>query len=245
MIASAAAFLPDAPELVRARALIRQITEMGVSKYNTGAHGEIAAPPGHHVVLVAGQVEDDASVLRGAGEVRGNLGLLEAARAANPGAWLVYKPHPDVEAGLRAGSLGADDCARLADHIACDASPGAALAVADEVWTMTSLIGFEALVRGRKVVCLGAPFYAGWGLTEDLGPVPAARRVARPGLDGLVWAALIAYPSYHDPVTGLPCPAEVAVDRLAARRGFPRGPGRRLLSKMQEVMAGAGHIFWR
>ena len=32
---------------------------------------------------------------------------------------------------------------------------------------MTSLTGFDALLRGKRVVTYGQPFYAGWGLTED------------------------------------------------------------------------------
>jgi capsular polysaccharide export protein len=75
------------------------------------------------------------------------------------------------------------------------------------------------------VTTLGAPFYAGWGLTTDLGEVPARRR-ARPSLAALVHATLIAYPRYHDPVTGLPCPVEVAVDRLADGVPTARGRGR-------------------
>jgi capsular polysaccharide export protein len=56
-------------------------------------------------VLVVGQVEDDASIRLGAGVVRTNLGLLTAAAHANPGARIIYKPHPDVEAGLRPGTI--------------------------------------------------------------------------------------------------------------------------------------------
>ena len=79
----------------------------------------------------------------------------------------------------------------------------------DEVHVNTSLAGFEALLRGKAVTTYGVPFYAGWGLTRDLGPVPA-RRTAKRSIDELVAAALLIYPRYLDPVTGLPCPAEVA-----------------------------------
>ena len=48
----------------------------------------------------------------------------------------------------------------------------------DEVHVNSSLAGFEALLRGTKVSTYGVPFYAGWGLTEDHGPIPA-RRTAR------------------------------------------------------------------
>ncbi len=89
---------------------------------------------------------------------------------------------------------------------------------------ISSLAGFEALLRGRRVVAWGRPFYAGWGLTEDRDPPP--RRGRRLGLDALVAAALILYPRYLDPVTGLPCPPEVLPERLAdpALRPPPRRP---------------------
>jgi len=85
----------------------------------------------------------------------------------------------------------------------------------DEVHVNTSLTGFEALLRHKPVTTYGVPFYAGWGLTTDLGPVPSRRNATRT-LDELVAAALLLYPRYLDPLTGLPCPAEVVVGRLGA-----------------------------
>nr|WP_217482747.1 capsular polysaccharide biosynthesis protein [Sulfitobacter maritimus] len=226
---------PD--QSARARSLIDALTNAGVSKYNLGGDAP-DLPPGRRV-LVPGQVEDDASILTGAGEVRSNAALLAAARAANPDAVILYKPHPDVEAGLRKGVTGACD----ADQVLSHADPMALLSQVDAVWTMTSLLGFEALLRRVPVVTLGAPFYAGWGLTEDHGDVPPRRR-ARVTLEGLVHAALIDYPRYRDPVTGLPCPVEVVVERLA-NGTLPRaGLGNRLLSKLQGLFASQSHL-WR
>ncbi|MGD9863187.1 MAG: capsular polysaccharide biosynthesis protein [Pseudodonghicola sp.] len=223
---------------LRAERLVAALTVAGLSKYNLGG-ARPDLPPGHRI-LVPGQVEDDASIRTGAGEIRSNLDLLRAARAANPEAVIVYKPHPDVEAGLRRGAAETEG---LADVVARHADPIALLPHVDEVWTMTSLLGFEALLRGVKVTTLGAPFYAGWGLTRDRGPVPA-RRTARPSLAGLVHAALIDYPRYRDPVTGLPCPVEVIVERLATGR-LPRPPlANRSLSKLQGLFATYAHL-WR
>ncbi len=101
---------------------------------------------------------------------------------------------------------------------------------------MTSLLGFEALLRGKAVTCLGMPFYAGWGLTTDLGAVPERRR-ARPSLTALAHAVLIAYPRYHDPVTDQPCPPEVVAERLAGGRIPSPGPFNRGLAKLQGVFA--------
>jgi capsular polysaccharide export protein len=224
LIATASA-LPPA-EIERARRLIERICRLGLSKYNIAGD---AAPLAPGTILVAGQVEDDASILLGAGEIRTNRGLLRAAREANPDARIVFKPHPDVEAGLRAGRI---DAQVFADAVVTG-DPAQLLQPGIRVWTMTSGLGFEALLRGCEVTTLGAPFYAGWGLTRDLGAVPP-RRTARPGLAGLAHAVLIGYPRYLDPVSGLPCPAEVAVERLADGQG-PRAGG--LLSRLQGLRA--------
>ena len=223
----------------RAERLIQLMTRKGLSKYNMG--GDPPPLPAGHKVLVPGQVEDDASILRGACGVRTNRELLRAARDGRPNAVIVYKPHPDVEAGLRAGALDNND--GLADVVASGADPAVLLDAVHEVWTMTSLLGFEALLRGLPVTVLGTPFYSGWGLTRDLAPQPD-RRSARPTLEGLVHAALIDYPRYRDPVTGRPCPAEVVAEHLAAGRIAHPGLANRTLSKLQGMFATYAHL-WR
>jgi len=239
MIAARATLRPD--QQARAEALIKRLTSGGLSKYNLG--GAFPDLPAGHRILVPGQVEDDASIRMGAGAIATNLALLERVRADNPGAVILYKPHPDVEAGLRQGHVPADALAQLADRVLPGADPAALLGQVDEVWTMTSLMGFEALLRGVAVTTTGAPFYAGWGLTRDLGRVPA-RRAARPTLEGLVHAALIDYPRYRDPVTRAPCPPEVVADRLA-HGPLPRpGPANRALAKLQGAFASYAGL-WR
>ncbi|MCJ8139918.1 capsular polysaccharide biosynthesis protein [Falsirhodobacter halotolerans] len=220
----------------RVERLIEAVIAAGLTKYNLS--GAIPDLPKGRRILVPGQVEDDASLRLGGGDMRTNSGLLAAARAAHPGAVLIYKPHPDVEAGLRPGAIGAQD----ADVVARHADPLGLIASVDEVWTMTSLLGFEALLRGRPVTCLGRPFYAGWGLTTDLVP-PPARRAPRP-LWQVAHAALIAYPRYYDPVSRRPCPPEVVAERLASGH-IPRpGAVNRLLAKAQGALAGHAHL-WR
>lgn len=226
------------PERRRAEALIDRLRRSGLSKYNLGSRPASPLPPGRRI-LVPGQVADDASIRRGAGLVDDNAALLAAVREANPEAVIVYKPHPDVEAGLRPGAVSRDTLAAFANVVAEGADPVALIAATDEVWTMTSILGFEALLRGRPVTCLGMPFYAGWGLTRDLGPVPR-RRSARPDLAELVHAALIAYPRYHDPVSGFPCPVEVVLDRLSQGEV----PARSALARLQRRVPGSLRL-WR
>ena len=225
----------------RARALAEALIATGVTKYNL-AGPPPALPPGHRI-LVPGQVEDDASIRLGARNERTNLALLARVRAENPDAVVIYKPHPDVEAGLRPGLIPEDQLAQLADVVARDSGAAALLAQVDEVWTITSTMGFEALLRGIPVTTLGAPFYAGWGLTRDLGPVPARRQ---PGADPaqLIHAALIAYPRYFDPVSRLPCPPETALARLADPGFASGGAPLRLLAKAQGIFSSYAWI-WR
>lgn len=227
----------------RAERLVAQIRLAGLSKYNLD-HGALPELPPGRRILVPGQVEDDASIRLGAGVEHTNLALLARVRAENPGSVVIYKPHPDVEAGLRAGAVTDEALSAHADVVVRDASPADLIEAVDEVWTITSLLGFEALIRGKRVTCLGMPFYAGWGLTRDLFPAPARRNKARPGLAALAHAALIAYPRYRDPVSGLPCPPEVAVDRLARREVPKPGKANRTLSKLQGVFASQPWL-WR
>ncbi|KQT85670.1 capsular polysaccharide biosynthesis protein [Methylobacterium sp. Leaf466] len=202
----------DAAVLERAVRLRAAIVEARISKYNVGSGAMPALPKGRPVVLVAGQVEDDASIRLGATEIRTNAALLRIARERNPGAVIAFKPHPDVEAGLRPGRIAPAELERLADVVLRDVSAPDAIEAADSVEVITSLIGFEALLRGKPVTTHGLPFYAGWGLTRS---PECPRRTRRLTLDELVAGALIRYTRYLDPRTGLACPPEVVVRRLA------------------------------
>jgi capsular polysaccharide export protein len=226
--------------LARAAALRAAVVARGITKYNLrGAAPAIAAPPGRRRVLVPGQVEDDASVRTGGGAIRSNLALLRAVRAAEPDAFILYKPHPDIEAGFRRGRIPASVLAGLADQVLRDAPMAEVLRGVDAVHTLTSLTGFEALLRGLPVTCWGTPFYAGWGLTEDRVPPPRPRRVR--ALDELVAVALILYPRCIDPVTELPCPPEVLLERMDRPELF--APGR--LSRIRALQGGVTRLLAR
>jgi capsular polysaccharide export protein len=199
--------------LDRARRLRARVVALGLTKYNL--RGRDAAPPdpgGRLAILAPGQVENDASIQLGARAVRRNLDLLAATRARFPDAFIAFKPHPDVLTGLRPGHVPPDQALLHADCIVEAVSADACLVWADRIATMTSLMGFEALLRGKAATCFGRPFYSGWGLTDDADPPPRARELT---LDELTAAALILYPRYVDPGTGLPTTPEVAVDALA------------------------------
>ncbi|WP_183479987.1 capsular polysaccharide export protein, LipB/KpsS family [Komagataeibacter kakiaceti] len=213
----------DAELRGRARALIERIVAGGISKYgvDTGGQDTMDLPgraPGQRVILVPGQVSDDMSVRLGGGRIATNLDLLRAVRSQNIDAFILYRPHPDVDAGHRAGALDEAEVREYVDQISRGGAISTLLSRVDEVHTLTSLTGFEALLRGLRVVTYGAPFYAGWGLTTDLGPVPRARRHRNLTVEELVAGTLLLYPSYIDPVTRLPCEPEMLIDRIQDTR---------------------------
>ena len=218
--------------LQRAKAFRQQLVQAGLSKYNlTGTPWQRPDTP-RPVVLVVGQVETDASIATGTLDIRTNIGLLQAVRQQRPGAWLVYKPHPDVEAGLRRRGAHEDQARQWADEVLQGGAMAQVLPLVDEVHVMTSLAGFEALLRDKPVVCHGQPFYAGWGLTTDRHPHP--RRTRQLPLDALVAAALLLYPVYVSLASRQRCTPEQALQELAALRhaAAARGPGAPLWRRM-------------
>jgi capsular polysaccharide export protein len=182
---------------VRASAVRAFIVRNGLTKYNVERRDTPCwNTQGKRVIFVPGQVEDDASIRFGCEGINTNVRLLKQARLANPKAFIVYKPHPDVMAKNRTGHVGKGAAEEFADAVETDCSVISCIDAADELHTMTSLSGFDALIRNKPVFVYGRPFYAGWGLTHD--HLPMRRRTRRISLDELVAGALLHYPIYWD-----------------------------------------------
>lgn len=218
-----------AEDLRRAAQVRETIVAHGITKYNLESVAAVQWPgiaQGQQVVLVPGQVEDDASIRFGcdtASGVHTNLGLLQAARAAYPQAFIVYKPHPDVTSGNRRGKVALAQARQWADHVERESSVVSCINACDVVVTMTSLTGFDALLRGKTVVVHGRPFYAGWGLTHDMLAMP--RRERSLTLDALVAGALLHYPLYWDPVLNGYTTCEAVLRRLVEERTHKEAQG--------------------
>jgi capsular polysaccharide export protein len=211
------------PQLQERAVRIREkIVRMRLTKYNTEPHLalDLSAPKGKRRILVPGQVETDASIKLGCPEISTNIALLESVRVRNPDAFIIYKPHPDVVSGNRKGMVSRLAAATLCDWVVDPVNIPDCLECVEEVHTMTSLVGFEALLRGLKVVVYGTPFYAGWGLTEDRISIP--RRTRKLTLDELVAGTLLLYPRYYDWQAGCWTNCEGAIDRLISVREIAR-----------------------
>lgn len=192
-------------QIDRAQRLRKLLIDLNISKYNVGTKKSLTRPPHSRVLLVVGQVEDDMSIQLGGVGVKTNLGLLKQVRENHPDSYIIYKPHPDVQSGLRTGKIPEPDMLHYADQVELDTSILECFEICDEVHTITSLSGFEALIRGLKVYCYGLPFYAGWGLTQDR--YLSQRRNRHLTLEDLLYVTLVEYPTYnlaHTEVSGIP-----------------------------------------
>lgn len=215
----------------RAKKLQAILLDKRVSKYNVGTQDKAffeqlthlqAIKPNAKVRLVVGQVEDDASVQNCTSQIRTNGKLLADVCQKFPQDIIIYKPHPDVEAGLRVGKVDERTLCKT-DLVAHHISMPDCLSVCQVVHTISSLTGFEALIRGLEVVCYGLPFYAGFGLTQEVvetnnlakhTALTRRKRTHALTLDELIFATLIAYPLYRLPHGhGLTTP-EAVIDYL-------------------------------
>jgi capsular polysaccharide export protein len=219
----------------------------GLTKYSLADRKPftLTSATGQKVILVPGQVEDDASIQLGASaSCRTNAALLAAAREFEPAAHLVYRPHPEVLSGNRASAPVPEGAY---DQLAVEVPLSSCLALADEVHTMTSLVGFEALLRGIPVVTHGRPFYAGWGLTRDQDR--CERRTRQLSLDELVAGALLRHPRYYSHSARAFVTTEDAIGELLALRASNVGLSsrasrlRRLENKLGNLIRDMVHAF--
>lgn len=211
----------DGTQAARARLLAAQWRDGRVSKYNHAAEyaGELPA----RYVLVVDQTFGDLSVGLGLADAASFRAMLDAALSENTDCEVLVKVHPDVFTRGKGGWL--DLTVPQASRVTVLGSDCHAARLLDEaraVYTVTSLMGFEALLRHKPVRCFGMPFYGGWGLTTDELPTPVRR--GRAPFEALVHAALVACCRYVSPA-GQDWQAEDAIAHVAAARRARATPG--------------------
>lgn len=198
---------------------LRAMLGARLSKYNHAPHAspyQLCTPSNRTRILVIDQWEGDPKVAYGMADADTFHLMLEQAHKAHPGAAVFVKPHPLALAGKKRGYLTALAAEYGAHVIERDFSAPSLLAQADEVYTVSSLMGFEALLQGKTVHCFGLPFYAGWGLTKDRLPCP--RRTRRRGAAEIFAAAYILSSRYVNPITGEACSIHEIIRLLAGQR---------------------------
>jgi len=198
--------------ILRARKIINLLRKYKINKYNLRERGWKPPKVSKKIIVVPGQVESDRSIKYGSPVIKTNIELLKEVRKRNPDAYIVYKPHPDTVGGYRKGYYPKGVLLKYCDEVCEGCSSFDLIEHADEIHTISSLFGFEALLRNKKVVCYGQPFYSGWGLTEDIYPNPRRRR--KLNLYELVAGTIILYPMYVSLKTGKGITPEEAIYEL-------------------------------
>lgn len=189
-------------ELTDTQILIHFLRQNKLTKYNLGI-SEVSIPPeaaDKKVILIPGQVDSDASIKYGSPKLKNNRELLAEVRRQHPDAFICYKPHPDLLSGARKDAPLWNGIEQDVDHLITNGDIISWIQAVDEIHTLTSTVGFEALLHEKPVYTYGLPFYAGWGLTHDW--LTCKRRTTQRTLTELTCAALILYPTYLNPHTG-------------------------------------------
>jgi len=142
-------------------------------------------------VLVIDQTYRDSSVGCGMADAGSFERILQSAISENPDAEIIVKTHPEVISGRKKGYMTNLDNKQI-KVISENVNPWSLIDMVNKVYVVTSQFGFEALLAGCEVVCFGAPFYSGWGLTDDRMTV-FRRKGATPSLEQL-FAAVYSRP---------------------------------------------------
>ena len=201
-----------------ARCAMENIKRYHLSKYNHAP--DISsdlwgnAPSPH--VLVLDQTVGDASVSLGMASDASFKAMLDEALSLYPLENIRVKTHPDVIAGKKRGFLADYAKSHGVQVISLDCSPISLLSQADVVYTVTSQMGFEALMLGKEVHCFGMPFYAGWGLTIDKQTCP--RRTRKRSIEEVFAAAYMLYARYVNPIREERCDIYETISLLAEQR---------------------------
>ena len=209
--------VPSVVELERAKNVMSRIRELKITKYNLAPIYVPSIGSGKRKkILVIDQAYQDFSIPFGLASDESFQEMLEAAKNEHPDKDIIVKTHPEAFRGGRKGyftSLKKDkNIIPFTDPIC----PYSLIEIVDEVYCVTTQMGFEALMCGKKVHCFGMPFYGGWGVTEDRINCP--RRIRKRSVEEIFHFAYIVYSRYMNPKTGYRCEIEEVIDYLAEIR---------------------------
>lgn len=201
----------DAP---RAHAAMAEIRQFKLSKYNHAPAVAISIVAGQKNILVVDQTYGDQSIALGGVQEQVFEKMLSQACQDHPEAMIWVKTHPDVSEKKRTGYLTHVQASQQVRLLTQAMNPLVLLEQMDEVYVVSSQLGFEALIMGKTVHCFGVPWYAGWGLTDDSAApmeILNGRRGHSRRLSQLFTAAYFHYARYINPQTGLRCELEEAM----------------------------------
>ncbi len=138
-----------------------------VSKYNPSLTKKDTIIKTKKRILVLGQVDNDVSLRFCNIDNWSMEDMVRLAKKENPLAEVVYRPHPEVYKGYQSSKFNKANVEFFASIQNPEVNIIESIEKSDHIYTICSLSGLEALIRGKKVTLLGRAFYGGWGLTDD------------------------------------------------------------------------------
>ena len=206
----------DTQQLHRASDCITSIRSSQLSKYNHTNIQELSSEQSRPAVLVVDQAYNDEAVRYGLANSTTFQRMLDAAIDENPGHDILVKLHPDYLRGTRSSYLAGLVDKRRCVLVSHDVNPWTLLDRVVGVYVVSSLLGFEALMAGKRVSCFGVPFYSGWGLTHDM---QSCNRRGKPrSLEHVFYSAYIKYTRYINPYLGVRCEIEDTIRLLSDQK---------------------------
>lgn len=209
-------------QALRSRSAIKKIVKARVSKYNHAPDLYLkVGRPSCRKVLLVDQRFGDQSVISGLANEHTFERMLQDVIIQYADHDIIIKQHPDAIKGGKS-SYFSDDRLAFAKGMEnlvllnFDVNPYALFDIVDEVFVVTSGMGFEALMAGKTVHCYGAPFYSGWGLTTDKISTPDRKR--RRSLEDIFYYAYIESSRYFHPDRNCVVEVEELIDYIDLKR---------------------------
>jgi capsular polysaccharide export protein len=201
-------WVPSEEEWQTAHLAIEMINKYGITKYSEYPHISESAMRGvgYENILLVDQPIDDESVLLGNADEQTFNDMLLYAFDNYQYANIYVKLHPDTIDGKKEGYLqkllvkhGLNDHPSI-KLIDTHCNITSLFHFINDIFVVTSQVGFEALLRNKNVRCFGTPFYSGWGLTTDMQTLSESK--PQRSLMDLFIALVLQHTLYLNPFTG-------------------------------------------
>lgn len=200
----------------RSQKLIKRIIDEKITKYNKYvSDNNISWRPQIDSVLVIEQKMNDASIIFSDGHIEDFQTMVHDACTSYPDKTIYFKRHPDniLSNNISFLNLNYDNLIVVPDEV----SVTDLLDYCGYIYTVSSQVGFEGLLRKKKVYTYGKPFYSGWGLTVDRNKTERRNKIRT--VEELFYVACIKLSVYFNPLNDEMMSIEDSFDYIKNLKG--------------------------
>jgi hypothetical protein len=217
-------------EKSRAEEIVRLVCDLQLSKYNKFIDNSVYTRSTRPKILLVDQRFGDASIAGSGGSQESFSQMVQAVTELPPNYEVIIKTHPDASVDGYNTSLTRESVQSLVRQgrtvywLDANVNPASLLSIVNQVWVVSSGLGFEAGIRGIPVRVFAKPFYYGFGLTQGEDFCYDINGEALDWRD-LVFEILVRRSRYVDPVSNLLVSPEaflVALHEAAKRESASR-----------------------